>query len=82
MKRYSKDIEARPGPSKQRCVYHSTFKKWQNELDKEFQAMSWLDCEVSGAKITKLACKNLKVKLLAGETTAIIIVIKWVDHSK
>ncbi len=60
MKRYSKDTEARPGPSKQRCVYHSTFKKWQNELDKEFQAMSWLDCEVSGAKITKLACKACK----------------------
>ncbi len=58
MKRYSsKDTEARPGPSKRRCVSHSTFKKWQNELDKEFQAMSWLDCEVSGAKITKLACK-------------------------
>ncbi len=58
MKGYSKDTEARPGPSKQRCVSHSTFKKWQNELDKEFQAMSWLDC-VSGAKITKLACKGL-----------------------
>ncbi len=58
MKCYSKITEARP--SKQRCVSHSTFKKWQNELDKEFQAMSWLDCEVSGEKITKLACKTCK----------------------
>ncbi len=27
MKHYSKDTEARPGPSKRRCVSHSTFKK-------------------------------------------------------
>ena len=40
---------------------HSTFTKWQTELDKELQTMSWLDCEVKneGVKktVTKLSCK-------------------------
>ena len=42
-------------------VAHSTFVKWQAELDRECQTMSWFDCEVSmsGAKkiVAKLKCK-------------------------
>ena len=48
-------------PSKKRSVTHLTFTKWQTELDKELQTMSWLDCEVKneGVKkmVTKLSCK-------------------------
>ena len=56
-----------PGPqgdgkpsAKKRSVAHSTFVKWQAELDR-MSGMSWLNCEVSmsGAKkiVAKLKCK-------------------------
>ncbi len=59
MKRYSKDTEARPGPLSKGVFLTQRLKKWQNELDKEFQAMSWLDCEVSGGKNNKTCLRGL-----------------------
>ena len=44
-----------------RRVDYGTFQKWQCDLDREHQTMSWLDCvaEREGAKsvVTKLKCK-------------------------
>ena len=49
------------GPATKRSVAHSTFLKWRGELDKEFQTISWLDCEVRNERVkkvvTKLKCK-------------------------
>ena len=32
------------GSHKKQCVKYTTFKKWQCDLDCEYQTMSWLDC--------------------------------------
>ena len=49
------------GPATKRSVAHSTFLKWRGELDKEFQTISWLDCDVRNERVkkvvTKLKCK-------------------------
>ena len=59
MKR-SHDTQAEAGSNKKRVTYE-TFKKWQCDLDKECQLMSWLDCETApeGRKkvVEKLKCK-------------------------
>ena len=59
MKR-SHDTQAEAGSNKKRVTYE-TFKKWQCNLDKECQSMSWLDCETApeGRKkvVEKLKCK-------------------------
>ena len=45
---------------KKRCVEYSTFQKWQRDLNRELQMMSWLDCnqEAEGVKkgIINLKC--------------------------
>ena len=58
-----------PGPqgdgepsAKKQSVAHSTFVKWQAELDRECQTMSWLDCEVSMSGVKKIVAK-LKCKV-------------------
>ena len=49
------------GGTKKRRVEYATFQKWQRDLDREHQTMSWLDCvaEKEGAKrvVAKLKCK-------------------------
>ena len=42
------------GPAAKRFVSHATFLKWQGEMDKEFQTVSWLDCEVKNERVKKL----------------------------
>ena len=46
--------------AKRRCVSNDTFVKWQREYDREWQTLSWLDCESGlecGKKlVTKLSC--------------------------
>ena len=52
---------AQEPPTKKRSVSHGTFNKWKAELDKDYNTMSWLDCEtvfVAGKKtVIKLKCK-------------------------
>lgn len=60
MKRFpAKQDEA--GKAKKRRVEYPTFLKWQRELDRECQTMSWLLCtsEVDGGKkvVSQLKCK-------------------------
>ena len=43
---------------KRRTVSHSTFLKWQKELDKEFKTLTWLQCEVGGKNVTALKCST------------------------
>ena len=61
MKRLHPEPQVDDMPStKTQAVAHTTFVKWKAEMDKECQAMSWLDCEVTtkGIKIVgKLRCK-------------------------
>ena len=42
------------GPAAKRFVSHATFLKWQGEMDKEFQTVSWLDYEVKNERVKKL----------------------------
>ena len=46
---------------KQRRIEYTTFQKWQRDLDRELQTMSWIDCisENEGSKkiVVKLRCK-------------------------
>ena len=44
---------------KRRSVSYSTYSKWRGELDKEWQTLSWLDCEFVG-KGTKRVVEKLK----------------------
>ena len=41
------------GPAAKRFVSHATFLKWQGEMNKEFQIVSWLDCEVKNERVKK-----------------------------
>ena len=50
------------GPAAKRFVSHATFLKWQGEMNKEFQMVSWLDCEVKNERVKKLVTK-LKCKV-------------------
>ena len=47
--------------TKRRRVAYTTFQKWQRELDREYQTMSWLDCSSeyeNGKKVvSQLKCK-------------------------
>ncbi len=47
--------------SKKRVVTYSTFQKWQEDFDKEWNTISWLDCEarlINGKKVVeKMKCK-------------------------
>ena len=60
MKRGREAQQEAKGAKKQRVDY-ATFQKWQRDLDREHQTMSWLDCvaEREGVKsiVTKLKCK-------------------------
>ena len=51
---------ASPSPeessTKRRVVAFHTFKKWRTDNDKDYQTISWLDCERSGDKVTHLKC--------------------------
>ena len=42
-------------------VDHATFQKWQRDLNREYQTMSWLDCscdrEGDKKPVNKLSCK-------------------------
>ncbi len=85
MKRYSKDTEARPGPLSKGVFLTQRLKSGKMSWTKSFRLCLGLIVRYLGQKQQSLLArlvKSLKVKLLAGETIAIIIVIKWVDHSK
>ena len=47
--------------TKKRHIGYAIFKRWQPDLDRDHQTMSWLDCntEKDGAKtvVSKLKCK-------------------------
>ena len=49
------------GAIKKRRIDYATFQKWQRDLDREYQTMSWLDCSSEkerGKKVvTQLKCK-------------------------
>ena len=55
-----RDTQSGAGNAKKR-VTHATFTKWQRDLDRDCQTMTWLDCETmteSGKKVVeKLKCK-------------------------
>ena len=42
---------------------YATFQKWQRELDRKYQKMSWLDCsseyESEKKVVTRLKCKGV-----------------------
>jgi len=46
--------------SKKRNISYSTYLKWQSELDKECQTLSWLDCSLTGKEgkktVDRLKC--------------------------
>ena len=42
------------GPSKKRIVSYSTCEKWQVDMDKDFQTITWLDCEVKKEGVKKM----------------------------
>ena len=60
MKRRREGQDEADGTKKRRVEY-ATFQKWQRNLDRELQTMSWLDCVIAkqGAKkvVAKLKCK-------------------------
>ena len=56
---------------KRRTVSHSTFLKWQKELDKEFKMLTWLQCEVGGKNVQR--AQRLRRTSLEDETLAINI---------
>ena len=60
MKRTRSDEDS--GPAAKRFVSHATFLKWQGEMNKEFQTVSWLDCEMKNERVKKLVTK-LKCKV-------------------
>ena len=47
--------------AKKRRVSYTTFQKWQSDLDREYQTMSWLDCsseyEAGKKVVSQLKCK-------------------------
>ena len=46
--------EAESGPAAKQYVLYSTFLKWQGEMDREFQKISWLDSEVRNERVKKI----------------------------
>ena len=60
MKR-SQDESATCSTTKKRRVDYATFQKWQRDLDREYQTMTWLDCSSEkerGKKVVvQLKCK-------------------------
>ena len=76
MKRSSLDDVG--GPSKKRIVSYSTYEKWQVDMDKDFQTITWLDCEVKKEGVKKMVAKlsarcviNLSRRSLVGGTIVI-----------
>ena len=61
MKRGGAGTQEGGSDAKKRRVGYATFQKWQRELDREYQTMSWLDCssEYKSEKkvVTRLKCK-------------------------
>ena len=60
MKR-SCETQREAGSSKKRRVEYATFKKWQRDLDREYQTMSWLNCS-SETEHRKKVVAQLKCK--------------------
>ena len=58
----SSSDEASTSEAKKRKVTYATYQKWKNELDRDCQTVSWLDCEskvVAGKRIvSKLRCST------------------------
>ena len=56
-----RDMQDEAGATKKRRVNYATFQKWQHDLDREYQTMSWLDCssekECGKKVVTQLKCK-------------------------
>ena len=57
-------------PAQKRAVTYETFKKWRTELDREYQTMSWLNCDTvseGGKKAVKRlrcsVCSTFKVSI-------------------
>ena len=58
------------GKTQKRSVLYETFKKWQQDVDKEFQSLMWLDCMTtfqSGKKVVIalhcLVCSRFKERI-------------------
>ena len=49
--------------SKKRTVLFNTFQKWKSQLDKEYQTLSWLECEASTSTAGKRIVDQLKCKV-------------------
>ena len=58
MKRGAPSLEDGASSSKQRrMVSYSTFRKWQTELDKDCQTVTWLECDKTATgTVTALKC--------------------------
>ena len=59
--RRRRDTQDEAGATKKRRVDYATFQKWQRDLDREYQTMSWLDSssekECGKKVVTQLKCK-------------------------
>ena len=60
-------------PAQKRAVTYETFKKWRTELDREYQTVSWLDCDTvseGGKKAVKRlrcsVCSKFKASIRGG----------------
>jgi hypothetical protein len=62
MKRLVSSSSTDSTAAKRRKVSHSTFQKWNIDLDKECHTLSWLDCETSGIGMKKTV-ERLKCKV-------------------
>lgn len=60
MKHLSSDSDSIASESKRHKVSYSIYQKWKTEIDKEFNTLTWLDCETFGAEslktVEKLKC--------------------------
>ena len=64
MKR-SQDESATCSTTKKRRVDYATFQKWQRDLDREYQTMTWLDCSSEKERGKKVVVQ-LKCKVCSG----------------
>ncbi len=61
MKRRREGQDEADGTKKRRVEY-TTFQRWQRNLDRELQTMSWLDCVTEKQGVKKVVAK-LKFKV-------------------
>ena len=83
MKRRAESSEE--SETKRRKVPFSTFQKWKTDMDKTFNAVSWLDCETTICagkrfvnKLSCTVCKKFKTKICGTRNFS----YKWIDGAE